>query len=63
MEVIEYNEKVQSLSLRYSTHVVWKYRPVSEAQFAALMEAEDQEKFVKNMIHYSGITGTYKEDM
>ncbi len=62
MEIVEYNEKRQMLSLRYNTHVVWKYSPVTKTMYTDILNAESPEKCVKRLFRHSNVLGVYKGD-
>ena len=62
MEIVEYNEKVRRLSVRFNTHVVWKYSPVDKEIYDRIVEADSikRERLFKDILHSPNIVGAFK---
>ena len=62
MEIVEYDERSQKLSVRYNTHVVWKYSPVDKALYDKViqLDASKKERFLKDLLHSPNIVGAFK---
>ena len=63
MEIVDYNKRKETLSVKYNTHVIWKYSPVDVETYVRISRAEFPEKLLRAEVHNSNIVGVYKKDI
>jgi len=61
MTIIDYDENTETLSVKFSTSTVWKYKYVDKKFFEDIKKAPNPEDLIKNRLHKSFTVGTYKK--
>jgi len=62
MEIIEYNEEEETLSIRYNTKLIWRYSNINKETYdRVLFFNGDSDKIVKKVLRKKLTVGTNKE--